>query len=359
MGNNRSLIYRNWWKVLAVALVMYSLVPGLLWPLKPGIVDSQPVTSGMDTVVALDIQGYNTHFHTGGESRVWLKISNAFMIKADSVRPVSETRLKAFFHIPPYLPIREQTAICALVTDNSVDGPAVRPGALFLKAVDQNPDMGYAYWKKDPIEDLHPSPSPRFPFRGILEETIRNTYYHVPMWFGMILLFAFSFYHSIRALRGGDPLAAEKTRALNLTGLIFGLLGLGTGMIWAKYTWGAWWSMDVKQNMAAIAVMIYLAYFLLRSALEDPDKRDRVSSAYNIFAFVTLIPLLFIIPRMTDSLHPGNGGNPALGGEDLDHTMRLVFYPAVIGWTLTGFWMASLVYRTRRIQSRIQELLNH
>ncbi len=70
---------------------------------------------------------------------------------------------------------------------------------------------------------------------------------------------------------------------------------------------------------------------------------------YNVFAFVALIPLIFVIPRLTDSLHPGAGGNPALGGEDLDNTMRMIFYPAIIGWTLLGAWMAQLNYRIDRL----------
>ncbi|HMR44960.1 MAG TPA: cytochrome c assembly protein, partial [Saprospiraceae bacterium] len=69
-----------------------------------------------------------------------------------------------------------------------------------------------------------------------------------------------------------------------------------------------------------------------------------------LFAFATLIPLLYVIPRMTDSLHPGSGGNPAMGGEDLDNTMRMVFYPAIIGWTLVGFWMANLNFRIEKIR---------
>jgi heme exporter protein C len=353
-----AILRQHWWKILAVLLVAYSLIPGLLWPLKPGIVDSQPVSAVVDTPLLLDIRGYNTHFLSAGDNRVWIKISNEFMILSEETRPLSETHLQAFFRIPPYLPVPEKTVSCALVLDNPVDGPAVKPAALFLRQQDSDLEMGFAYWKKDPVMNLHLSPSPRFPFRGILEETIRNTYYHVPMWFGMVFLFVFSLVYSIRFLRGRDPLGSEKTRALNLAGLVYGLLGLLTGMIWARYTWGSFWSMDVKQNMAAIAALIYLAYFLLRSALEDPDKRDRVSAAYNIFAFSTLLPLLFIIPRMTDSLHPGSGGNPALGGEDLDSTMRLVFYPAVVGWTLLGFWLASLVYRIRRAEEQLDQLNN-
>lgn len=358
MHLNMTFIRTYWWKILAVLLVGYSLVPGLLWPLKPGILQVSPVTAVVDTSLVIRIQGYNTHFLSAGDNRVWLKINNEFMIMAEEVRPLSETRMEAVFGMPPYLPLPESTVACAVVLDNGRDGPSVKPSALFVTQKEPNLEMGFAYWKKDPIEDLHASPAPRFPFRGILEETIRNTYYHVPMWFGMVFLFLFSLVYSIRYLRGRDDLGAEKTRALNLAGMVYGLLGLITGMIWAKFTWGSFWSMDVKQNMAAIATLIYLAYFLLRSALEDPDKRDRVSAAYNIFAFSTLIPLLFIIPRMTDSLHPGSGGNPAMGGEDLDSTMRLVFYPAVLGWTLLGFWMASLVFRLRQVEQQLDHRLN-
>ncbi len=343
------------WKLLGVLLVLYSLIAGLLLPLKPGILQVGPASFGPDTLAILHVTGYNTRFTQSTDTRVWLKLNDEFMIKADSVSVLDDNRIVVSIHIPPFLPVPEQSVDCAIIIDNSVDGAFVKPSSIFLRQDEKNLELGFAYWRKDRIEDLHTGTYMGFPYRGILEETIRNTYYHVPMWFGMIFLFLFSLFYSIKYIRGSDPWGAEKTRALNKVGLLFGILGLITGAIWAKFTWNAFWSMDVKQNMAAIATLIYLAYFLLYRSFEDPDKRDRVTSAYNIFAFVTLIPLLFIIPRMTDSLHPGNGGNPAMGGEDLDHIMRMVFYPAVIGWTLLGFWMAELVYRIQVIQHRISE----
>lgn len=344
------------WKLLGVLLVLYSLVAGLLIPLKPGVLHVSPSSFGPDTLAVLDITGYNTRFTESEDTRIWLKLNDEFMIKADSVAVRDDNRITAFIHIPPFLPVPEQTVDCALIIDNAIDGAFVKPASVFLRQLEKNQELGYAYWRKDRIENLHVNTFVGFPYRGILEETIRNTYYHVPMWFGMIFLFLFSLVYSIRYIRGTDPWGADKTRALNTIGLLYGILGLVTGALWAKFTWNAFWSMDVKQNMAAIATLIYLAYFLLYRSFEDPDKRDRVTSAYNIFAFATLIPLLFIIPRMTDSLHPGNGGNPAMGGEDLDHMMRMVFYPAVIGWTLIGFWMAELVYRVQVISHRISEL---
>lgn len=137
------------------------------------------------------------------------------------------------------------------------------------------------------------------------------------------------------------------------SGIVFGILGLLTGMLWAKYTWGSYWSGDPKQNASAISMLIYLAYFVLRGSLEDPQKKARVSAVYNIFAFAMLIPLLFILPRLTDSLHPGNGGNPGFNSYDLDSNMRKVFYPAVIGWTLLGFWITDLRTRIGKIEETL------
>jgi heme exporter protein C len=193
------------------------------------------------------------------------------------------------------------------------------------------------------------------PRLAILNETIRNLYFHVPMWFGMILILTVSVVYSIKylnkPLQKFDDYAVE---AANM-GIIFGVLGLVTGMIWARFTWGDWWSGDPKQNASAIGLLIYLAYLVLRNSFEDEQQRARIAAVYNIFAFATLIPLLFILPRLTDSLHPGNGGNPGFNSYDLDSRLRAVFYPAVIGWTLLGWWITTLRARFRGIRHRILE----
>lgn len=197
-------------------------------------------------------------------------------------------------------------------------------------------------------------PVPELP---IVYETIRNLYYHVPMWFTMTVLFTISVFYSIKYLSKPDEkydyIAVECINA----GLVFYLLGLLTGMVWAKYTWGELWSNDPKQNSAAIAFLVYCAYMVLRNSIEEEQKRAKISAVYNIFAFPIMIVLLFILPRMTDSLHPGSGGNPAFGKYDLDHLMRLVFYPACLGWILIGIWIATLRFRIRMIErKRIDEI---
>ena len=131
------------------------------------------------------------------------------------------------------------------------------------------------------------------------------------------------------------------------------MLGIITGALWANYQWGSPWVGDPKQNGAAIALLVYFAYFILRGSLSNEDQRARLSAVYNIFAFAAMIPLIFIIPRLTDSMHPGSGGNPGFNMYDLDNRMRLVFYPAVAGWILLGFWITSLFIRLRTIEEKI------
>ncbi|MFL5731101.1 MAG: cytochrome c biogenesis protein [Cytophagaceae bacterium] len=194
-------------------------------------------------------------------------------------------------------------------------------------------------------------PVPRLP---ILNETIRNLYFHVPMWFGMTFVLLLSFIFSIMYLAGhkhsNDNFAVEAAN----TGIAFGVLGLITGMIWAKFTWGQYWSGDPKQNASAIGLLIYLAYMVLRGSFSDDQQRARISAIYNIFAFPILFALLYILPRQAkDSLHPGNGGNPAFSSYDLNFDMKLVFYPSVIAFILLAVWITILRTRMRNADDKL------
>ncbi|MCE2496845.1 MAG: cytochrome c biogenesis protein CcsA [Flavobacteriales bacterium] len=191
---------------------------------------------------------------------------------------------------------------------------------------------------------------PRLP---ILNETIRNLYFHVTMWFSMILLYLLSLIYSIRFLRSNDLSHDDWAVESAISGLVLGALGLVTGMLWARFTWGAFWVNDPKLNGAAIAMLIYFAYFILRQSFDDERKRARLSAVYNIFAFIFMIVFIGILPRLTDSLHPGNGGNPAFSQYDLNSEMRKVFYPAVIGWVLVGYWIVSIRLRIRRMERKL------
>lgn len=194
------------------------------------------------------------------------------------------------------------------------------------------------------------------PAMPILNETIRNLYFHVPVWMAMSVLFSISVFYSIKYLLHPrdqyDVIAVETINA----GLLFYVLGLVTGMIWAQYTWGQAWSNDIKQICAAIAFLVYCAYLVLRNSVEEEQKKARISAVYNLFAYPLMIVLVLVLPRMSqESLHPGNAGNPAFGKYDLDSLMKLVLYPTFIGWSLVGVWIASLRYRLRMIELRHED----
>ena len=189
---------------------------------------------------------------------------------------------------------------------------------------------------------------PRLP---ILNETIRVLYFHVPMWFTMIFLLFLSSINAYRFISSGDLSYDLKSYNYVNIGVFFGVLGIISGMIWAKYTWGTYWTNDPKLNGSAVGLLIYFSYFVLRNSVEDESKKGKISSVYNILAFSMLIPLIFILPRMTDSLHPGNGGNPGFNVYDLNSQLRIVFYPAVIGFILLGIWIADLRLRILKLKN--------
>lgn len=168
----------------------------------------------------------------------------------------------------------------------------------------------------------------------------------------MIFVLGGSVFYSIRYL--GKNQINDDMRAEHMAnvGILLGVLGIVTGSLWARFTWGGWWVNDPKLNGAAISILIYLAYLVLRNSMDEEQKRARVAAVYNIFAFVLLIVFLMVYPRMNkvDSLHPGNGGNPAFSSYDLDSNMRLIFYPAVLGWIVMGLWLSDLSFRIARLQ---------
>jgi heme exporter protein C len=191
------------------------------------------------------------------------------------------------------------------------------------------------------------------PRQPILNETARNLYFHVTMWFAMFLMLTISVVYSVKYLKNPTDELDDKASEFANTGILFGILGCITGSIWANFTWGEPWPNDPKLNAVAIGMLIYLAYLVLRGSFEDEQRRGRISAIYNIFAFAIFMPLIWILPRLTDSLHPGNGGNPGFKPMDTEGTMKVVFYPAAIGWMLLGLWIATLRIRLKKVEREI------
>jgi heme exporter protein C len=190
------------------------------------------------------------------------------------------------------------------------------------------------------------------PHLRIIAESIRNLFFHVCMWFTMMTIFGVSLVYSLKYLSKfdirNDVVASQ---AVNV-GLLFGILGIITGMQWANFTWGTPWVNDPQLNGAAVSILAYFAYTVLRHSMDEDHKRAKVAAVYNIFAFVLLIIFVGILPKMSQgSLHPGAGGSPSTVAT-LDNTMRMVFYPAIIGWILIGLWILNIRIRYVRLKQQ-------
>lgn len=346
-----------WWKILGAFIFIYVLVGGLITPLKSGILFTSPSSAKCGTIVTMEVTGYNTHFATAKTNRAWLKADSIHSIQAKDIKPIDEMKSMVTFELPEALPTPDKTQPMTLIMDNEIDGPFVQPNAIFVSMPDSVRANG-ALWKSAHTGNFSKVDKFVFPYRNILHETIRNIFFHVALWFAMFIMLLAGLVNAIRYLRTNEYDYDIKSASFTKVAVLYGLLGLATGSVWAKFTWNTFWTEDVKLNMTAVTILIYLAYLVLRSTFTDTDRRAKMSSAYNIFAFIAMIPLLFVIPRMTDSLHPGNGGNPALGGEDLDHTLRMFFYPSVIALALLGAWIAQLSIRYERLREKILENFN-
>jgi heme exporter protein C len=347
-----ALFRKMWWKYLTVVILLYVLVGGLLVPLGPGITSSAPLTFPADSVTEFHIRGFSTHFKEAGDIQVWFKNGTNFYC-ADRVEALNDKELKVLFSFPSAGSHRIMGNGFDAVVNDKLDGTlTLRDAAAIIAKADSTADSGAVKKTCSPEVAVSRYKHFAFPYREILYQSIRNTFYHVPMWFAMMLILIVSTIYSVRYLSKGrmeDDIIASQS--VNVA-LMFGALGLVTGMTWATYTWGEPWPNDPKLNGAAVGVIIYLAYIVLRGSLNDEIKRARMSAVYNIFAIVIFTLFIFIIPRLTDSLHPGNGGNPAFSKYDLDSHLRLFFYPAVIGWGMLGFWILSIGVRIKLIEHK-------
>ena len=342
-----------WWKILGLVFTLYAIVMALATPLSSGIT-VDVIEWSSDTLIT--IKAHNTKFDDERSSlNIWAHCPEGYF-------PISDY----YIHGNDSLTIPLNRVIYRDSTDNVVYLDLVihsesmdlvkSPKALPTSGAHLCGENDYCSGM-DEREKVSSYSSGRkgfiFPNLRILEETIRNLMFHVTMWFGMVGFLLFGFLYAIKYILGNNLERDLWASLANAVGLGFGILGLLTGMVWAKYTWGAFWVNDAKLNGAGLGVLMYLAYFLLRNSIDNPRKRARISAAYNVIAFVLYIMFIFVLPRLqgVDSLHPGQGGNPAFSSYDLDNALRIVFYPAVIGWTFIGFWIFDILRRMHALNN--------
>ena len=342
-------ILKTWWKYTALLLLSFVLIGGLIVPLGAGLDSVSPAYFEFSKPTQFSLKGYNTHFKSGTNTQLFFR-QNGKYICVDKLVVVNDEELtfETNFTGKP-----DNNRSFDLIINNDMDGTIALRDAVSFKTDGFSDSSAVTFCEPSVKNNLEAKFS--FPYREILYESIRNTFYHVPMWFGMLAILLLSLVYSIRYLSTQNLIYDTIASSAVVVALLAGALGLTTGMMWANFTWGAPWPNDPKLNGAAVGVLIYVAYIVLRGAIPDTIKKARISAVYNVFAIVIYILFIFIIPRITDSLHPGNGGNPAFSKYDLDSHLRLFFYPAVMGWVLLFLWLVTILVRIRFIETKIED----
>jgi len=191
-----------------------------------------------------------------------------------------------------------------------------------------------------------------------LKERIKIMVLHVPTAWISVLAYLLSMVYSIMYLRKREYKYDIYAHSAAGVGVMFTILATVTGMIWAKFNWGAYWNWDPRQTSIFILLIIYFAYFGLRSSIENSETKARLSSVYLIIAFTTVPFFVFILPRISSGLHPGAAGEgtagPVLGGgtEMLNQNLLYTFGFSLFCFTLLFFWIFNLKIRSELLNKK-------
>jgi heme exporter protein C len=174
----------------------------------------------------------------------------------------------------------------------------------------------------------------------------RIIYFHVPSAWLSMLAFAVTMIASIayllRSDRKWDAVAVSSAEI----GIAFTVAVMASGSVWARPAWNVWWTWDPRLTTYTIVFLLYISYFMLRGAMDDPARRARFAAVYGIFAFLS-VPITFFSIRWWRTIHPILFDAKNFG---LSSGMRPVFFFCLMAFTL--FYVVLLWHRLRLEQSR-------
>jgi heme exporter protein C len=204
---------------------------------------------------------------------------------------------------------------------------------------------------------LQPQSFLEFPIIPGLEDKARNIFFHVPIAWTSVLGFLVALYYGFKYLRTKNLDYDIKSVSSAGLGMMFCLLATVTGSIWAKFNWGSFWNWDPRETSIFILLLIYGAYFALRSALGSDEVRARLSAVYAILAGLTAPFFIFIMPRIVGGLHPGakgdTSGSTPVAQLHMPPNMRFVFFAGLIGFSLLFIWLLNVRIRAARVEHQL------
>lgn len=182
------------------------------------------------------------------------------------------------------------------------------------------------------------------PAEGFIGESSRIVFFHVPCAWTAALAFVVAAAYSLSYLLRRNPRSDRIAEAAVRLGLLFAVLTIVTGSVFAKIMWGAYWNWDPRQSSYLLLIFLYAAYLFLRAAIDDPERRARIGAAYALFAAVLMPFLVFVAPRVTESLHPQTVINTQ-GKILMDTPTKTIFFAGLAGFTALFFWLLELETR--------------
>src|SRR5512147_130477 len=140
--------------------------------------------------------------------------------------------------------------------------------------------------------------------------------------------------------------------------LVFFLITIVLGSIWARPAWNTWWTWDPRLTTAAVTELIYIAYFMLRQGIDDPDRRARFGAVYALIGGLSA-PITFFAIRFFRTIHPvviGGGNGNAQGAFSMTGDMKVAFFFAL--FTFTVIFIDLFWHRVRlgALQEKVEQL---
>ncbi|MFH1050779.1 MAG: cytochrome c biogenesis protein [bacterium] len=316
-----------WWKIVVTASICLTIIFGIIPPIAGTFSDAYYVYSlGRSNKI-------NVLIETKDLSTSYDKNINMWLIKEQKSKDDN----------PNFLIIPKQTLPQEFENSESI----------IVKTKFDARYNAYVYYSTVEI-----NPFMTFPYIPDLEERVKILNFHVPMAWVAVLAYLISMIYSIQFLRNQDMKNDIFASSSAYLGTVFTILATVTGMIWAKFNWGAYWNWDPRQTSIFILLLIYFAYFALRSSVENKELKARLSSVYSIIAFVTVPFLVFVLPRIVSGLHPGSADDSSLGpimsgGSDmLNLNKQIVFSLALASFTMLFFWILNIYNRYKLLREK-------
>ena len=179
-------------------------------------------------------------------------------------------------------------------------------------------------------------------------------YLHLPSAFTSFLALGICFYANLmyvfRRQAKWDWLGVSAAEV----GLAFISVVLITGPIWAHPVWGIWWTWDARLTLTFVLWLLYISYLLLRSMIEDPDKRALFSALFGIFAFLD-VPLVYFSIRWWRTQHP----QPVIlggAGSGLEPRMRVSYLLVWVAFTGLMILLIKARYQLEAMRADVEEL---